>query len=185
MANTETKTNRTVKSAARAAEQAAETTSNAGEKIAANAANAARDMADAAFGYAKFEVPEMFRSFSEQTLGQTREAYARMKAVAEEATDVLEESFESTREGVREAQFKTLDAAQANAEATFELARKLLTVTSVADALQLQTAFARERFEAFVDFSKDVQTTLSKVSAEAVKPGKTLFERTLAQAKAA
>jgi len=174
MPNTETKT--------RAAAKAAGDTT---EKTASAAKSAAKDMADAAFAYPRLEVPEVFRSFAEQGLTQTREAYARIKAATEEATDLIEESFETTRDGVREAQFKALDAAQANAEATFELARKLLTVTSVADLIQLQTAFARERFEAFVDYSKDMQTVLTKVSAEASKPAKAIFDRSLAQAKAA
>jgi phasin len=173
MANTDTKS-RGAKAAAATAEKTAET-----------AKSAAQEMTDAAFAYPKLEVPEVFRSFAEQGLNQTREAYARLKAAAEETTDLLEETFENTREGVREAQFKALDAAQANTEATFELVRKLLTVTTVADAIQLQTAFARERFEAFVDYSKDLQSTLTKVGAEVSKPAKAALDRALAQSKAA
>ena len=170
MANTETKT-------ARATRAAAASTSKA--------ADAAKEMADAAFEYPRFEVPEVFRSFAEQGLTQTREAYGRMKAATEEATGVLEESFETTRESFREVQFKTLDLAKANADATFDLVRQLLTVTSVTDALQLQAAYARERFEAFVDYSKEVQPVLSKAGMEATKPAKIMFDRTLSQASAA
>ena len=174
MANTETK--------ARAAKAAADTTAKATASAAKSATN---DVVDAAFAYPQFEVPEMFRSFAEQGLTQTRDAYARLKAAAEETTDILEESFETTRDNVREVQFKALDVAKENADATFELVRKMLTVTSVADAVQLQTAFARERFEAFVDYSKDVQATWTKVGTEAAKPAKALFDRALSQAKAA
>jgi phasin family protein len=84
---------------------------------------------------------------------------------------------------MRDVQFKALDAAQANAEATFEFARKLLTVTSVSDALQLQSSFARERFEALVDYSKNVQSTLTKVGTEATKPAKVMFDRAMSQSK--
>ena len=163
-----------------------ETKAARGTKLGSGAARSAtKDMADAAFAYPSFEMPVAFRSFAEQGLSQTREAYARVKAATEEATGLMEESFEATRENVREVQFKALDAAQANAEATFDLFRKLLGTTSVADAIQLQTAFARERFEAFVDYSKDVQSSLSKVGVEVAKPAKTLFDRAVTQAKAA
>jgi phasin len=171
MANTETKVARGAKAAS--------------EKAAGAARFAAKDMTDVAFTYPTFEVPEVLRSFAEQGLSQTRETYARVKAAAEEATDMIEESFEATREGVREVQFKALDVAQANTEATFDLMRKLMGVTSVADAIQLQTAFARERFEAFVDYSKDVQSTLSRFGTEASKPAKAIFDRALSQAKTA
>lgn len=174
MANTETKSGR-------AAKAAAETI----EKTATAATKAARDMTDAAFAYPSFEVPEAFRSFAEQGLAQTREAYARVKASAEEATDMIEESFETTRDSIREVQLKALDVAQANAEATFDHVRKLLGASSVADAFQLQTSFARERFEAVVDYSKEVQSTLSKVGAQVAKPAKTMFDRALSAAKGA
>ncbi len=149
------------------------------------AATEAASMMDAAFAYPKFEVPEMVRSFAEEGLKQTRDAYARAKTAAEEATDLLEDSLETSRNSMREAQFKALDVAKANADATFDLMRKMLTATSVTDAVQFQTAFARERFEAFVDYSKDVQELMSKASAEAGKPAKAIFEKSFAAAKAA
>ena len=108
-----------------------------------------------------------------------------MKSAAEEATDLLEDSMETTREGVREAQLKALELAKANTDATFDLFKQLLTTNSVADALQLQTAFARERFEAFVDYSKDVQATITKVGTEASKPAKAMLDKALSVAKAA
>jgi phasin len=179
MANTETP------KPPRAAKTAAEKAAGATVEAAASAEAATKDVTDAAFAYPKFEVPEMFRSFTEQGLTQTREAYARMKAAAEEATDLFEESFETAREGVREVQFKALDVVKENTDAALELVRKLLTATSIADAVQLQTTFARERFEALVDYSKDVQATWSKVGAEAAKPAKTMFDKAMSFSKAA
>jgi phasin len=167
MANPETKSARTAKAGA--------------EKT----IDAAKSFTDAAFSYPTFEFPEAFRSFAEQGLTQTREAYANMKANAEEATDLIEEGFEAARANARDFQFKALDLAKDNTDATFDLFRKLLTTHSVADAMQLQTQFARERFEAFVDYSKDVQAVVSKASAEVSKPAKTLLDKTLSFPKAA
>jgi len=139
----------------------------------------------AAFSFPNFEVPEIMRSFTEQGMKQSREGYARMKSAAEEATDMLEDSLEATRDSVRTVQFKALDMAKANADAAFELMRQLLGTTSVADAVQIQTAFARDRFEAMVDFSKDVQATVTKASAEAAKPAQAMLEKAMSVAKAA
>jgi phasin len=155
------------------------------QRTASEEIHAAKDFTSAAFSYPTFEVPEFFRSLAEQSLNQTRDAYARMKTAAEDATDILEDSIESARGTVRDAQFKALDLAKANADATFELARKLLTTTSVGDAVQLQTTFARERFEALVDYSKDVQAIVSKVSADASKPARAIFDKAIGAAKAA
>jgi phasin len=171
MAEIETKTARGAKTGA--------------EKTTSAAREAAKGIADAAFSYPKFEMPEAFRSLTEQSLTQTREAYAQLKTAAEEATDILEDGFETARVNMRDVQFKALDLVKANADATFDLVRKLLTTSSPAEAFQLQTAFARERFEALVDYSKDVQTTLNKAGEEATKPAKALFERSMSFAKAA
>src|SRR3954468_6548406 len=84
------------------------------EKSASAAKSAAQDFTGAAFSLPNFEVPELFRSFAEQGMTQTREAYARIKSAAEDATDLIEDSMETTREGLREAQFKTLEIAKAN-----------------------------------------------------------------------
>jgi phasin len=149
------------------------------------AKSAAKDFTGAAFSLPNFEVPEIFRSFAEQGMTQTREAYARMKSATEDATDMLEDSMETTREGLRDAQFKALDVAKANTDAAFNLFKQLLTTTSVADAVQLQTSFARECFEALVDYSKDVQATITKVGAEASKPAKAIFDKAMTAAKAA
>ena len=155
------------------------------EKTAATAKSAAKDFTSTAFSLPNFEVPEMFRSFAEQGMTQTREAYSRLKSAAEDATDLLEDSMETTREGVRATQLKALEMAKANSEATFDLVKQLLSTSSFADAVQLQTAFARERFEAFVDYSKDVHATIAKVGTEASKPAKAIFDKALSAAKAA
>ena len=185
MANTDTKTARAGKAAADAQNRGADAAAEATATAANNAASTARSFTDAAFEAPRFEVPEMVRSFAEQGLTQSREAYGRMRAATEEATDVMQQSLETTRDSMRDFQFSTLDMAKANADATFDLFRRLLTVTSVADAVQLQTTFARERFEALVDYSKNAQSSLTKAGTEAARPARAMFDRAVSQTKAA
>ena len=142
-------------------------------------ATEAKKASEAVFGYPKFEVPEVMRSWAEQGLGQTREAYARMKTAAEEATDMMEGSMETSRESVRKAQFEALDLLKANTDATFELMRELLTVKSMSDVVQLNAAFARGRFEAVADYSKELQATINEAGAKASEPAKAIFEKAL------
>ena len=149
------------------------------------AAETMQTMMGSPFSYPQFEVPEVVRSFAEEGLKQTREAYARAKNAAEEATDLLEDSLVTGRNGIREAQYKALDAAKANTDATFVLMRQLLTANTVNDAMQIQAAYARERFEAFMDYSKDVQELMSRAGADAAKPAQAMIEKSFAATKAA
>lgn len=182
MAENVTKPARRVKNQAQVSTaKAAEAVNKTAEAVEKTAERAA----EAAFQMPAYTVPEAFRSFSEQSLQQSRNGYARLKAAAEEASDALEETLSTTRDGLLQVQVRALDAARANTDATLDFVRNLLGVTSVADAVQLQTTFARQRFEAFVDYSKDVQATMNKVSAEAAKPAKVLFDRTVSLGRAA
>ena len=93
------------------------------EKTASAAKSAAKDMTDAAFSLSEVrsagDVPLVRRAGPD---ADARGLCAH-EGAAEEATDMLEESFETTRESVREAQLKALDVAKANTDATFDLFR--------------------------------------------------------------
>ncbi len=136
-----------------------------------------------AFETKNVEVPEMFRSMAENGVSQARENYAQFKAKAEDATDMIEETFETAREGVMTLQHQTLDAAKQNTDAVFDFAKQLMGVTAVADAVQLQAKFAREQFEAFVDYSKDFQSSVTKVAEDAARPAKAALSQTVSSAK--
>jgi len=131
------------------------------------------------------QAPELFRTIAETSVSQAREAYARAKTVAEDATDVMEETFENARDGVLETQHKALDVARDNADATFDFAKKLLAVTSLSDAVRLQTGFMRDRFEAYIDYAKGIQAATTKLVEGASEPAKTAVARTLDEVKAA
>jgi phasin family protein len=61
----------------------------------------------------------------------------------------------------------------------------MLTAASVSDVMQLQSAFARERFDALMAYSKEMQEMVSKAGAEASEPAKAMFEKAMSYSKAA
>jgi phasin len=139
-------------------------------------AQAAAEAMAAAWGV-PYEVPEAFRALTEQGIEQARQSYTRMRDVAEETSDLVEETLEATRDNVLKIQLRTLDAAKANSDAGFELTRKLLAARTLADVVQLQTTFARERFDAFVDYAKDVQTGATRLVEESARPAQKAFAK--------
>lgn len=167
------KVERAPKGAKEAAKDAASKVSPAAApSLEAAAAEAAPPAAPAGF-----EMPDMLRALAEQSLERTRDTYARLRATAEETTDALEASFDTARNGLLDVQFTALDAAKANADAAFDLARKLLGVRSFADAVELQAGFARERFVAMAECMQDIQTTLAKVVSQSAAPAKTMLDK--------
>lgn len=137
------------------------------------------------FPMATAEVPEAFRDMAEKGVSQARENYAKVKAAAEEATDVLEESFETARGNTLDLSGVAMDAAKANIDAGFAFMKDFMAVKSVSEAVELQTAFARERFDASTAQAKDMQAKVTKMTEEASKPVKDAMAKSMEAFKAA
>ncbi|MEQ8656479.1 MAG: phasin [Hyphomicrobiales bacterium] len=137
------------------------------------------------FPMATADVPEAFRDMAEKGVAQARDNYAKMKAAAEEATDVLEESFETARGNTLDLSTAAIDAAKANIDAGFAFMKDFMAVKSVSEAVELQTAFARERFDASTAQAKDMQVKVTKMTEEATKPVKDAMTKSMDAFKAA
>lgn len=149
-------------------------------KAAKNAASKAFDMPFEAFSMnlPQMEVPAAFREIAEKSVSNAREAYSKMKSAAEDATDALEDSYETTREGMLALGHKSLDATKARSDAAFGLARSLLGAKTFAEAIELQTSYLRAEFEAMTAQAKDFQEFTQKFAADATKPVKDSVEKT-------
>jgi phasin len=116
-------------------------------------------------------------------VSQARDAYARMKTAAEEATDLLEETYETVREGTLAVGVKTLEATKANADASFAFYKDLIGAKTFADAIELQTAFARKQFDTVAGQVRDFQEFAQKMAVDSVKPARAAWEKAFREAK--
>jgi phasin len=119
---------------------------------------------------ATFPFAPAFRDMAEKSATQMRDTYARMKTAAEEATDLVETSVEAARDGALALGVKALDVVKANSDASFALARELFAAKTWSDVIELQSTFARKRFEASAAQFKELQALTEKVVTEATKP---------------
>ena len=124
---------------------------------------------------AKFS--ESFRDFAEKGAAQTKEAYAKMKEAAEDATKTVEATLESAQAGSVELGLKAIEALRTNAENSLSHMEALLGVKSVAELFELQTAFLRKQAEVAVEQAKGLQETSRKVAEKVVAPGKSAAEK--------
>src|SRR5262249_41641253 len=72
------------------------------------------------FEVPKMEVPAAFREMAERSVTQARDGYEKMKAVAEEATDVLEDTYATASKGATDYTLKLIEHARANTNAAFD-----------------------------------------------------------------
>lgn len=133
----------------------------------------------------KLELPEMVRELAEKSVTQTKEAYDNVKNAAEEATDMMEDTYEATRKGIVEMNLKLIDQAQANTDRAFAFAKELVSAKSFSDAIELQTRFVREQFESFTTQAKDFQAMSTQIANETAQPIKEVWQRTTEKMKVA
>ncbi len=137
------------------------------------------------FPAANFEVPAAFRDFAEQSVTSARDSYAKMKSAADDATGLVEETLETAREGAFALGVKTIDAAKANTDASFALARDLFGAKTLSEVIELQSTFARKQFDAFTSQFKELQALGEKVVADTAKPVSAKVEKTFKDLKVA
>ena len=125
------------------------------------------------------KLSESFRDFAEKGAAQTKEAYAKMKEAAEDATKTVEATLESAQAGSVELGLKAIEALRTNAENSLSHMEALLGVKSVSELFELQTAFLRKQAEVAVEQAKTLQETSKKVAEKVAAPGKSAAEKAM------
>jgi phasin len=127
------------------------------------------------FEMPKMEIPSAFREMAEKGISQAKEQYEKMKSAAEEATDLLEDTYATVTKGCSSYNLKLIENARANTDAAFDLMTELVTAKSYAEMVELSSSYARKQFEAFTAQSKELAEHAQKVASETTEPLKESF----------
>ena len=132
-----------------------------------------------------FEVPAAVREFAEKSVTQARDAYAKLKNSADEASALVEETVETARAGTLAIGMKAVDAAKSNSDASFSFARELFGAKSLTDVIELQSSFARKQFDVFATQFKEFQALTEKLVTDTTKPVTAKVQKTFKDLKVA
>jgi phasin len=122
------------------------------------------------FDLPKMEVPAAFREIAEKGISQAKEGYDKMKAAAEEATDMLEETYATATKGAGDYGMKLIETARVNTNAAFDFFGELMAVKSPSEVIELTTAHARKQFETLTAQGKELTALAQKVATESTEP---------------
>jgi phasin len=117
-------------------------------------------------------IPESVRALAEKTVDQTREAYDRSTDAFDASVTSFEKSFGAAGQGAAAFNRKIIDIARRNLDSSFDLAKSLASAKSLADMVELQTAYWRKHFSTLTAQAEEVRELSSKVTedtTEAVK----------------
>ena len=127
------------------------------------------------FDVPNMEVPPAFREFAEKGIAQAKENYEKAKSAAEQATDVIEETYSTASKGCTDYGLKVIETARINSNAAFDLYGELLTAKSFAEVVEKSTAYMRSQFETLTAQAKELTETAQKVAADTAEPIKESF----------
>lgn len=122
------------------------------------------------FEMPKFEVPAAFREFAEKGIAQAKENYEKVKSVAEEATDVMEDTYSTASKGCASYGLKVIETTRANSDAAFDLMSELMTAKSYSEMVELYSAYLRKQFDALVMQTKELSECAQKVATDTAEP---------------
>jgi phasin len=127
------------------------------------------------FEMPKFEIPNVempaaFREFAERGVAQCKDTYEKMKAVAEEATDVLETTYSTASKGASDYGLKMIEVARTNTNAAFDFAGELIAAKSLSEIVEMSSTHVRRQFETFANQSKELGALAQKVASETAEP---------------
>lgn len=134
------------------------------------------------FEMPKVEIPAAFRDWAEKGLAQAKSAYEKIRATAEETTSLLEDAYTTTAKGTADYSLKMIEAAQANTNAVFDLARDLISAKSASEVIEVSTGHARKQFDVMSAQGRELAELAQKVTMDAASPVRNGITKALAKA---
>lgn len=164
--------------AAKAAPKATKAAPKAVEEMTTNVNEAVQAVVEQSSGF-----QEQVRRGVEQSVEQGKAAYGKLKSAADDASASLETSYNAASKGIAEFNAKALAAVQTNTSALMEMVHAMSSVTSISEAVQIQTDHARKQYEAMVAQAKELGELAQKVAAATAEPLKASITKGFTQFK--
>jgi phasin len=114
-----------------------------------------------------FDIPAPVRQMAEKSVEQTKQAYDRLLEAARQAQGMFADSTSAMGMGSKEIQEKTMQYAEANVQASFDLAERLVKAKDLQEVMEIQTQFARQQMEAYTQQAQDISRMMAEAAQKA------------------
>ncbi|MGB9163472.1 MAG: phasin [Rhodomicrobium sp.] len=118
-----------------------------------------------------FEIPATVRDLASKSVDQAREAYNRFLEAARQAHDVVTKSTDVITSGARAINEKAVRYTEANLQANFDLAQRLVHAKDLKEALDIQSQFARQQMETFAHQAQELTRLVAQSAQKAAPTG--------------
>ena len=110
----------------------------------------------------EFEIPDSMREMAEKSIDQAQDAYDKLMKAMQDAQSVLTQSTDVVSNSAKSVQEQTIEFAQANVDAGFELANKLVQAKDLKEAIELQSEYAQSQMKTYLTQTKKLTDVIQK-----------------------
>lgn len=114
-----------------------------------------------------FDIPAPVRQMAEKSVEQTKEAYDRLMDSARQAQGMFANSTNFMGVGTKEIQEKTMQYAEANVQASFDLAERLVKAKDLQEVMEIQSQFARQQMETYSQQAQEISKLMAQAAQNA------------------
>src|SRR5580704_17542270 len=112
------------------------------------------------------EVPEAVREIAEKGVAQAKDTCQKAKVAAEQATDLLKDTYATAAKGATDYNLKIVEIARTNINTAFEYAQELMGVKSPSEFVALSTAHVRKQFDTMIAQTKELAELAQNAATE-------------------
>jgi phasin len=114
-----------------------------------------------------FEIPANVREVISKSVEQAKDAYSRLAEASRQAQELVAKSTSAMTVGAKELQEKAVQYAEANVNASFEAATRLVEAKDIKEALEIQGQFARRQVETFTQQAQEMSRLVAQAAQKA------------------
>jgi len=116
------------------------------------------------------EMPKEVAELAQKSVDQAQAAAERVGEFAHDNLQVFDAATTAFKTRTADFQLKVMEMAQGNLDATFDFARRALTVSDPSEFFKLQQDFLKQRFEQITRQSKELSELSVLFAKESSKP---------------
>ncbi len=122
-------------------------------------------------------VRDQVRDTMETTTERSREVFETIGGAANEATQLMQNSFSTALKGMQEYNSKVVEFTRVNTKSYVEFVQRLSLVRSPSEFVEISNDHARHQLAILTEQAKELATLAQKITASATEPLKTGFAK--------
>jgi len=118
----------------------------------------------------RFEIPQEMRSMAEASFDQTRQAFEKFLATAQQTAGTIEEHGATVRAGAKDISARAISYAEKNVQASLDYAQALLRAKDLTDVMRLHGDYVQAQMRSLAEQAGELGQLLGRAAMDAAKP---------------